>query len=942
MDGKHFHLKKKGDKMVKVVVPDHEHNGKRCSGSRQVIETERRVMEFCPECKQGFNIKGNLFTIPEPEVIYTCDGPQCSISLKDLTVDMDDGQIICNNEHCNHLCSQRTEEGETGIVLEDDLQSAFTLGFINPSGIVNLYADKGRRLQIPPLKILLDLGLRGIEVEPVHLVVLGTPVHYDRIFFEEEEVVPKATDIEHVYDIGDEEFYLFHYYGYVTWGVENADHAFERTNYEEHVFTLIDKKSKKIYVRPKETKTYYGFKFSSQEMYVHIPQKGNTLVDGDVFKDNTRFLGYKTKEQYGNPKTRKKETVFDYLVKVQDEEEFRTLMDRPTRIFSSNEWSGVGKYNNKKLYYIKSTHQHHSAAEIMKEESIYNIYLNLIEEFPYWDLKDDVRYFFDFDFESYLKKEFEEEEYDEKLARFKELYEPVYDYLDNYCPNDYGQVSKILYGRYSDAEYGGELDFTKYTDRLKPSEYFDYSNKEIIEAAKYERDMKLVRISSNDMLRLARYLRIGDMGMKSIKRTQAHGVAFDYHKSDYMDTSFSEIMFSKGIPFITREAPKPKSEWSSMDWKIHNKGREVTEVSSIIFGRQVADDDALTLHCLDGTPVDGKAIAVTGSRNLPEDIRTRYLDMESNGYKVKGYYTPAVSIWRGYFRENKIKILYARVAKGSDISAIVAALEHNQELIQALLNQKIDFEEYAAGYIQIVCILHGYYINFDFNNPGLRAILTEVIEAGGYVLSKTPYRKKRGAEYTEVVERSRIEIDRPPMFEFDSKPKPRKKFSWFDTRIMDANELLVSLSPTLVALCRTKYSGTTNTIELAKAANKEVIELTSPDVFIDYKGKNDPIRRGSRDTNDYYFGKRTVVRREETKEEKIERLITKALPMSIVKEERRFTFDLSYLGRNIGAKVTVNHVIIKNLAQDIVQSICGGTVNKNGLRSIHKTFYYRK
>lgn len=836
------------------------------------METDKRVMEFCPHCGQGFNIKETLL-VRKPEVKFTNRGPVCDIAERDLEVDLIRAEVLCNNRsRCkNKLCLVETD----GEVLSDYIPDAYTEGlYHNGAGSINFSKQTGRKINLPPLSILVDLGCKPVRKEVVNIQALGIHRNLNVITYAGEVVVKKPTSEDHIYDIGNNKWYLFHYHGYITEGVEHEDHQFERSENIEDAFALIDKKSLKVYVKPKKTKNYKGFTFSNKKMYVFIPQKGNNLADAEVFRDNTRFIAYKTKSQYGNDKTRKKETIWDYLVDTDEEENFRALMRRSTRIFSTDDYSGVGKYNKDILYYIGQDRKHRrptkaqmdesypgigeeneslldsihnykeykSPTEVMREEDIYDLYRNLIEEYPEeYLLQSKVEDFVNFEInpENYISEDEEFTDDEEKEERENEIresfhkkYDKVLQYLEECCPKDYGDVDKILYGRFSDAMYGGQEDFVKHSDKLKLPEYYDIDNSDIINACKYNIDPSYVRTSKKDDMVLHHYLRIGDVGLQSIKRTKAHGVAFNYNKYDYPnEISFNDIMTRDKVPSMIVEGVKPTDEFSSYDWKRHRQGIEVTEVTEIIFGQRVSEDDAITLHCLGKKPLSDQSgvIAVTGSRHLPIHIRTQYLDTKRNGRRLKGYYTPAVSIWRGYYLENNIKVLFARIAQGSDISAIVAALEVNQQLITDLTLGKITIDEYNKRYINIVCILHGYYGSFDFNNPGLRAILTEVIKVGGYVLSKTPKRKKRGAEEDDG------------------------KFKWFDRRIDKANKLLVSLAPTLVALCRAKYSGTTNTIELAKAAGKEVIEITSPEnVFIDYKAMNDVIwNRG--DKNDYYY-----------------------------------------------------------------------------------------
>ena len=850
---------------VKVVIPAH---GCSCDGEIKVATGKEKFK--CPECGKMFSIKENKYVKPIPECIHSNGIYTCSISNKELTLDSQRGEIVCGNNDCKCDCSYGM-----GIVFEDIIQAAHVPGFYNDSGLVN-QGNQHSRMKSIPARMLQTLGLKGAKFIEDSTIIHGKPYQYNYIEFDFEGETRIAKPLGNgLYDIGHERFLLFHRYERIIELRENEPDNKIVDKEKTHLFALIDKNSKRMYIIPKNTKKIFGFSFSSNKLYGYYPQKGYSLSDAQAFKDNTRFLAYKVKEIFENPKTNKRETIFGYLVEEGKTDTFLTLMKRSTRIFSNVDYSGVPQHQKMTVWNLRNQKTYKNILEVMEEDRIYDDYQELIKRVPHSQLECDITQFENIDLDEirqdlanpkpiieffhiemndlhmrvfqpesiseYIIHEEKIEFTDEEFEDIKTLYENVDNFINEYCQKFCGNVEYILWRIYCDSSEDDNEKFTRFIEEFDGgrdnAEYYSYSNRDLINACKVQHDLRLVTISDKNEKALNELFEIGKthLSYNPWKSGKAQDIAFEY-ESEYENLG-QLIKEDKAINTIKIFGDKPREEWSEKDYERFTQGQDVKEIKRIIIGANVSKQDPISRHCLykEPLPEGYNDIAVSGSRVLPPAIRTK-----RSGYE---YFSPAISIWKGYFIKNNVNVLFARVAKGSDSAALIAAIEVNEYLANQCIKGEITPEEYDNQRIKIVAILHSWYASADFNNHGLTSILDRVLEYGGYVFCNEPYRSKRETEHIRLEDFSYYDED---VDRIDLIKGSGIKFTWFDRRIERTNKLLVNLASKLVVLCRSTYSGTTNTRNFALDEKKEVIDLSSPDLepIRDIRAESDPIKKG--------------------------------------------------------------------------------------------------
>lgn len=901
-------------KTVEVRIPHHEHSmdGKHsieCPGSgdiRTIRMTKRRTHFKCPTCGQVFSVMENLHTSEQetkPECRYSHQrGYICSVS--GLNLLLEKGEIYCPN-HC-HGCES------AGRVFEDvKYDQGFVPGFyVETTPLPRKTGKGGKKKRIPPATMLKTLGCKGIVMkEDANLLSHKLE---DIAEFEHGEELHDITPIGNdLYDIGHGRFWLYHKYECLV-TFDEHEQRFIKDKEASHVFCLIDKETYRSYVIPQKNKNVFGFSFKRGVLYKYIPQSGLRLADAQAFRDNTRFIGYKVKEVVRNTVTNKNEETYGYLVEEDKVDEFLSLTKRPTRIISSNDYSGVPQYDKIDLYRWKNRKGEAGIYEAIEENDIYQKFIELIkldslfegnitefnlidpeeeqeERVKIWNSDEYLESRTHYVFGKYFVIGFNENitEFDiqpwsdEDYEKIKDLHKPIKEFIDKYCKGLSGKTEDVLYHLYCDAVDPDNSEFTRWLDNFnggkENEERFKYSNHDLIQACKVKHVLKNVHITSEENTQAIQ--KLFDLGIKHpsygnpLKRGKAQNVAFDYQNPDNEDDDF-EIYENLGQ--LLKEDPdiktaklyslKPQNQWSDKDYKKAAQGEDVNEISTIIMGVNVSKDDVITKHCLDCvngnyTPLPLINICVSGSRVMPTALRTRYI--KNDDVYGRGYFTPAVHVWKGYLTEKNIQVLFARIAPGSDCSAIIAALEINEELANRLNKGLITPEEYKEQSIKIVAILHGWYASATFNNHGLMSILHKVLHYGGYVLCNEPYREKfvtavrypKGITTHEVMMKVPVTVSN---YEQLSSKVPRHNISvhgrsdkvdrhtpiytYFDRRIERTNKLLVTLGSELVILCRGEYSGTTNTMHMAHDMGKEVIEITSPTREIPKRFRTDVLK----------------------------------------------------------------------------------------------------
>lgn len=871
---------------VRVKVPKHDG----CSYQGTKTTTGKKHFK-CPECGKKFSIKEHIVSEdvkkmktktkekkPTPECIHSNGCYICSLSEKELTFDRIRGEVICDNQDCKCSCAY----GQ-GIVFDEIIQSAYTHGIKNDDGLVNqgYQKEKGKaaKKQNVPFKLLKTLGLKGINIEENPIVLRGSIE--DRVTFDFEGKTRVPIKIgENLYDIGHERFVLFHKYECLKEYKENDTVKYVIDKEPSHVSALIDKHTKHMYVMPAHGAKIFDFTFEAGTLYRYFPQKGNDLTDGDAFRDNSKFLAYKTKEILPNPKTNKREKIFGYLVKEDDVDKFLSLIKRPTRIFANDDYSGIPKYQKETLWTLKNKKTYKNVLEVIVDEYILEKFLDLVDDVP--ELNVDITEFGDVDLDeikldkesfedidwsdSYINKLKDEEvdfskvdiEHimyqsdawtDEEYEDIIDKYEDVRIFIDEYCEKFFGNTEEVLRKINADATEDDNEKFTRFIEEFdggkENKEYFAYSNYDLIQACKTQHDFKLVLINGEENQAAIKELyAIGDISDPS-HMYRAQEVAFG-HEAEY--ASLKQIIKENEQTIKTVKVfdDKPREEWSEQDYERFIRGEDVKEIKSIVIGAKASKKDPITKHLLYDVPLpeDLKCISISGSRVLPIGLRTKQDDYGD-------YYTPAVTVWKGYYIKNQIRTVFARVAKGSDCAGIIAAIEINEYLANRIKKGNSDFDkgeitkeeldqliqEYEDNHITIVCVLHNYYGSADYNNLGLTAIFEQVLHYQGYIYGNEPYRTKREAEQvTSPVswfnERSnKLEVIQSIDETGKVSTRTNQKFHWFNRQLERANKRLVQLGGKenpLVILCRSQYSGTTNTMNFALDMGKEVIEITSP------------------------------------------------------------------------------------------------------------------
>lgn len=818
----------------------------------------------CSGCGKEFPIEENLNVTPQciaSDGCYTC-----SVTEKGLYFNPRRAEVICINSDCpeKHRCTI----GYAGV-FDEIIQGAYQPGLYNESGVVNQGAqrEKGHRSKMNsiPLKMMDSLGLQGLIVHEEEATVLGKKYtgYSLEMRIDGETRTPKYIS-ENLYDIDHDRFYLFHKFEHL---IEYKEHSVEKAIIDKepsHVGALIEKSTKRMYIIPKANKDIFGFTFKGGTLYAYLPQKGHNLADGDAFKDNSRFVAYKTKEILPNPKTNSNDKIYGYLVEESKIDEFKALTRRPTRIISSDDYSGIPRYQKELLWYLKNNNTRKGILEIIDDDFILREYYELQELLTYNGethncLQCDITDFELIDIDEVIKDVKEElgdlDEDDEE--RIRELYNKFVQFIDEYCDGIYGDMEntlKDLDGDVNDPDY---INFKRNLDKFRigdplQNEYHAYSNYDLIQAHKHKHEMKLVRTASAENRKAIKHFKAAGtlVGEDPRKDGTAQDVAFE-EVSEY--TNLVDLIDNKEhVKQAKVWSPKPKEEWSEKDYARYARGENVKEITNIVVGMKVnKDKDPITRHCLYNEPLPEElskhAVIVSGSRVMSPSLRT-YRD--EDGY----YVTPAVNVWKGYFIENEIKLLFARCAKGSDCAAIIAAIEINEYLYNKVKAGELTEEQYYNEYITIVIVGHSWYKSIDFNNHGLTSIIDRAIHFDGYFTCTEPYRKKRGTEtIISNVEYFDERENRLKVFQtYDIKDKRFKnltieRFHRFDRKIERANKRLVSLGgpdTKLVILCRSEYSGTTNTMNFAIEAGKEIVEITSPtrEAPIDWRSENDPIK----------------------------------------------------------------------------------------------------
>lgn len=855
---------------VEIRIPPHECKyGYGDGNSTKMVTLLSGKETFRCGCGKQFPIAENLNVTPEcivSEGVYTC-----SVTEKGLYFNPRRAEVMCINSDCpeKHRCTIGY-----GGVFDEIIQGAYQPGFYNESGVVNQGSqrEKGHRSKMNsiPLKMMNSLGLKGLIIHEEEATVLGKKYtgYSLEMRIDGETRTPKYIS-ENLYDIGHDRFYLFHKFEHL---IEYKEHSVEKAIIDKepsHIGALIEKSTKRMYIIPKTNKDIFGFTFKGGTLYAYLPQKGHNLADGDAFKDNSRFVAYKTKEILPNPKTNSNDKIYGYLVEESKIDEFKALTKRPTRIISSDDYSGIPRYQKELLWYLKNNNTTKSILEIIDEDFILKEYYELQDlTHNHNGLQCDITDFELIDIDEVIKDVKEEfgdlDEDDEK--RIQTLYDKFVQFIDEYCDGIYGDMENTLKDLDDDVHNPDYINFKRNLDKFRigdplQNEYHNYSNSDLVQACKHKHEMKIVRTNSAKNREAIEYFKAAGtlVGEDPRKDGTAQDVAFE-EVSEYTNL-VDLIENNEYVKQAKTWGPKPKEEWSEQDYNRYARGQDVKEITNIVVGMKVdKDKDPITRHCLYNEPLPEElskhAVIVSGSRVMSPSLRT-YRD--EDGY----YVTPAVNVWKGYFIENEIKLLFARCAKGSDCAAIIAAIEINEYLYNKVKAGELTEEQYYKEYITIVVVGHSWYKSIDFNNHGLTSIIDRAIHFDGYFTCSEPYRKKRGTEtIISHVEYFDEREDRLKVYQtYDAEDKrfknlTIKRFHRFDRKIERANKRLVSFGGSetkLVILCRSEYSGTTNTMNFAIEAGKEIVEITSPtrEAPIDFRAENDPIQKGHSDF-EYY------------------------------------------------------------------------------------------
>ena len=863
---------------VSVRIPAHvTKRGKPCKygdGEQYTTITLLNHKEYfkCPRCGTEFPIVEDINKKQTPECVVSDGVYTCSITQKELDFDRVRAEIICNNEGCTENCAI----GCHGGIFEDVVvQAAFKKGFYNESGLVNqgTQHSKGHhsRMNSIPLTMLDSLGLQGFKIskDPLKIrgVIEGALKLEELMEFTFDGTLRKPRYLgSNLYDIQDEQFYLFHVHQRLIEYKENEVQKAQKDDKPSHVGALVEKATMRMFALPKANKNMFGFNFKGGTLYAYFPQKGNNLADGDAFKDNSRFVAYKTKDFFENPKINKREKIYGYLTEDSKKKEFLALTKRPTRIISSDDYSGVPRYSKYLLWELINKKTYKSLLEVIEEDNLPAQYAELAELTDYHPTieNSDITDFNDIDIEEVIENILVDEDDAEKIRSY---YKSISGFIDEFCDGIYGSTGETLRDLYRDVTDPDYINFKRFIDKFRngdseQNEYHDYSNYDLIQACKYDHIWKIVTTMSKENRQAINELKARGtlQGEDRRKDGKAQEVAFEYI-AEY--TNLDHLIEEKGFDVQSEKlwALKPREEWSEKDLERHLRGAEVKEVVKIVAGANVnKDKDSITRHLLYNEPLpeklSKKAIVVSGSRVMSGALRTY---MDEDGY----YITPAVNVWKGYYIKNKIRLVFARCAKGSDCAAIIAALEINEYLYKLYEAGKLTEQQYAESYIIIVIVGHSWYKSIDFNNPGLSAIIELALKYKGYFVCNEPYRQKRGTEtiisnveyFDEREDRLKI-LQTYDRKEESFKTLTNKRFHRFDRKIERANKYLVSLGgpdTKLVILCRSEYSGTTNTMNFALEAGKEVVEITSPsrEAPRDFRGENDPIQKGHSDLKYY-------------------------------------------------------------------------------------------
>ena len=855
---------------VEIRIPPHECKyGYGDGNSTKMVTLLSGKETFRCGCGKQFSIAENLNITPEcvvSEGVYTC-----SVTEKELYFNPRRAEVVCINSDCpeKHRCTI----GYGGI-FDEIIQGAYQPGFYNESGVVNQGAQRGKghhsKMNSIPLKMMDSLGLQGLIVHEEEATVLGKKYtgYSLEMRIDGETRTPKYIS-ENLYDIGHDRFYLFHKLEHL---IEYKEHSIEKAVIDKepsHVGALIEKSTKRMYIIPKANKDIFGFTFKGGTLYAYLPQKGYNLADGDAFRDNSRFVAYKTKEILPNPKTNSNDKIYGYLVEESKIDEFKALTKRPTRIISSDDYSGVPQHQKELLWKLKNNDTRPGVLEVIDQEFILKEYrelLELVDHHPAFETSD-ITDFEDIDIDDVIADLKEDFNLDEKDCKnIEDRYYKMSNFITEFCNGCYGPTEEVLEGLHLDVTNPDYIDFKRYYDKFtignaEDNEYHNYSNYDLIQACKHRHEMKLVRTTSAKNQEAIKHFKAAGTlkGQDPRKDGTAQDVAFE-EVSEYTNL-VDLIENNEYVKQAKVWGPKPKEEWSEQDYNRYDRGQDVKEITNIVVGMKVdKDKDPITRHCLYNEPLPEElakhAVIVSGSRVMSLSLRT-YRDKD--GY----YVTPAVNVWKGYFIENEIKLLFARCAKGSDCAAIIAAIEINEYLYNKVKAGELTEEQYYNEYITIVIVGHSWYKSIDFNNHGLTSIIDRAIYFDGYFTCAEPYRKKRSTETTiSHVEYFDERENRLKVFQtYDAKDKrfknlTIKRFHRFDRKIERANKRLVSLGgpdTKLVILCRSEYSGTTNTMNFAIEAGKDVIEITSPlrETPIDFRAEDDPIQKGHSDF-EYY------------------------------------------------------------------------------------------
>lgn len=874
-------------KKIEVRIPEHVHNSIKCPASgdvRTIRVTKRRSHFKCTVCGEVFPIAGNICEKEQesvPKCIHDDRGYVCSISGLNLDYDKD-------GIHCPHACYGCKYPGTTLKEIARYDQGFVPGYYVETTPLPKTGAGR-QKMHIPPLDILRDLGCKGIVLDEN----INSNEFEDIAEFEFDGELHQITPIgNNLYDIGHGRFWLYHKYECVKTRQKHNVQHYKKDKTPTHVCCFIDKETMKTFVIPNKNVKIFGFQFKRGTLYRYIPSTGLNLANPSAFKDNTKFLATSVLDTNYNDVTNKDEDTWGYLVIDKKFDEFMSLTKRTTRIISSDDYSGIPEHDKKILSACEYTKGERTLLEAIEDDCIYQKYVELLDLDPIFNVN--ITEFDNVD-PALIQEERNDEnikalhffgelivqDFDETLTDFvrpwskkdyddrKDLYDPVNEFINKYCKGLCGKTEDVLYHLYCDAVDPNNVEFTRWIDDFnggkENEEYYRYSNKDLIQASKVKHVLKLVHLSSPQNIKA-----IEDLFAKGVqhisygnplKSGKAQGVAFDFVNPVNNDDDFQiydnlgELM--KDDPDLSEPVKiygsKPRSQWSDKDYARAEKGEAVKEIKTMIIGVNASEDDLITKHCLDTinghyTPLPLVNISVSGSRVMPTGLRTRYI--KNDEIYGRGYFTPAVHVWKGYLTNNNIKVLFARIAPGSDCSAIIAALEINEELANRLQAGIITAEEYEEQSIKIVAILHGWFASATFNNPGLMSILHKVLHYHGYVVCNEPYRKNNVtsirypkkiethtvvmkvpvtlSNYTQLLSNMSFTHDIFIQVQSTKNDVHNPIYTHFDRRIERTNKLLVSLGEKLVILCRSEYSGTTNTMNFALDLGKEVIEITSP------------------------------------------------------------------------------------------------------------------